>query len=127
MFSRHGPFNKGDNHFVFFSGEIIKNGDIKCVMGEGMPIYRDPFTKGRMIIKFTVKFPENGFISPSKIPELEKILPPREEIIIPDTAEEHVLEDFDPNERSFRGRGGEAYDSDDEGGMGGQRVQCASH
>ena len=105
---------------------MIKNGDIKCIMGEGMPIYRDPFTKGRLIIKFTVKFPENGFLPPAKIPELEKILPPRQEIIVPDNAEEHQLEDFDENEQNYRRRG-EAYDSDDEGGMGGQRVQCASH
>lgn len=107
-------------------GEVIKNGDIKCIMGEGMPIYRDPFTRGRLIIKFNVKFPEKGFLPPNKIPELEKILPPRQEIIIPDTAEEHLLEDFDPNERNYRRRG-EAYDSDEEGGIGGQRVQCASH
>lgn len=107
-------------------GEVVKNGDIKCIMGEGMPIYRDPFTKGRLIIKFTVKFPESGSIPRNKIPDLEKILPAREEIIIPDTAEEHTLEDFDPSDRNYRRRG-EAYDSDDESGMGGQRVQCASH
>ncbi|KAL4216814.1 DnaJ (Hsp40) [Mactra antiquata] len=102
--------------------EVIKTNDIKCIMGEGMPIYRDPFTKGRLVIKFNVIFPTT--VELSKIPELEKCLPKRQEVIIPDDAEEHTLEDFDP--RTQNHRRGEAYDDDDEG-MGGQRVQCASH
>lgn len=89
-----------------------------------MPIYRDPFTKGRLIIKFNVIFPEKGGIPLNKLAELETCLPAREEVIIPDGAEEHMLEDFDPAED--RRRNMEAYD-DDEDGHHGQRVQCASH
>lgn len=96
-----------------------------------MPVYRDPFTKGRLIIRFTVKFPPNNFIEPKKLEAVEKLLPPREEIIIPDDVEEHVLEEFDPhanNQRRYNQQHAHAYnDDDDSDGMGGQKVQCASH
>merc|ERR1719367_557204 len=39
-------------------GEVVKNGEIKCVLGEGMPTYRNPFEKGKLIIQFAVQFPE---------------------------------------------------------------------
>ena len=90
-----------------------------------MPVFRDPFTKGRLIIKFKVNFPEKGSIQLNKLPELEKCLPPRTEVIVPDGAEEHALEDFDPAAESRR-RHMEAYDEDEDGAHG-QRVQCASH
>lgn len=48
--------------FVFFmtkltiiTGELIKPGDTKCVLNEGMPTYRRPFEKGRLIIHFSVR------------------------------------------------------------------------
>merc|ERR1711902_488671 len=31
-------------------GEVIKTGDLKQIQGEGMPQYRNPFEKGRMMI-----------------------------------------------------------------------------
>merc|ERR1719410_2874067 len=37
-------------------GEVIKTGDLKMVRGEGMPQYRNPFEKGRLIILFPVKW-----------------------------------------------------------------------
>ena len=57
------------------SGEIIKPGDVKCVIGEGMPHYKNPFEKGRLIIQFTVNFPNS--LPPEVIPQLEICLPPR--------------------------------------------------
>lgn len=27
-------------------GEVIKHGDVKCVLNEGMPQYKNPFEKG---------------------------------------------------------------------------------
>ena len=56
-------------------GEIIKPGDIKCIMNEGMPIYKNPMEKGRLVIQFSVKFPTS--IAPEIIPQLEECLPPR--------------------------------------------------
>ncbi|KAL5019610.1 hypothetical protein ScPMuIL_002502 [Solemya velum] len=108
-------------------GEVIKHGDIKCIMNEGMPLYRDPFEKGRLIIKFTVNFPENNFSSTAKISLLEKYLPPRPELVIPDCAEELDLVDYSLSNNASGRRRGEAYDEDDgEPGVGGQRVECAS-
>ena len=60
-------------------------------MGEGMPIYRDPFSKGRLIIQFKVNFPESNWTSPENIAKLEKLLPPKEEVIITDDMEEVTL------------------------------------
>ena len=105
------------------------------IQGEGMPTHGDPFNKGYLIVRFTVKFPEGGWIPIDKLKQLEKYLPPRQEVIIPDDAEECELVERDPRRHSsssgghhrFSGRFGEAYNSDDEDDMpGGQRVQCAS-
>ena len=68
------------------SGEVIKNGDIKCVHGEGMPTYRNPFEKGKLIIQFAVQFPER--LEPSVAESLAKILPAKEEAMIPDDHDE---------------------------------------
>ena len=68
------------------SGEVIKNGDIKCVYGEGMPTYRNPFEKGKLIIQFSVQFPDR--LEPKLAESLAKILPPKEEAMIPDDHDE---------------------------------------
>ena len=113
---------------VVFAGEVIKDGDVKCIMGEGMPQYRNPFEKGRLIVQFNVSFPEDGWLPVDKISLLESLLPPRQEVIIPDGAEECTLTKFDPHSDARRSRSmGEVYDDDDDDGMHGQRVQCASH
>lgn len=41
--------------FNLITGELIKPGDTKCVLTEGMPMYRRPFEKGRLIIHFSVR------------------------------------------------------------------------
>lgn len=133
-------------------GEVITTGDFKCVLGEGMPMYKNPFEKGRLVIQFNVVFPPDNWISSEKLAELEKLLPPRVDCKIPMDAEECELQRFDPTQQqrdrrgsSQRGGGrGHAHhpfahmmgghghggdDSDDEdggAGMGGQRVQCAN-
>lgn len=43
-------------NFNGFLGQIVKHGDIKCVLNEGMPIYRRPYEKGRLIIEFKVSY-----------------------------------------------------------------------
>ena len=57
------------------TGEVIKTGDLKCVYGEGMPTYRNPFEKGKLIVKFSVDFPES--IDPQIADKLEALLPPK--------------------------------------------------
>jgi DnaJ family protein A protein 2 len=54
-------------------GEIIKPGDVKEIPGEGMPMWKHPFDKGLLIIKFTIKFPEA--ISPDAAKVLQRVLP----------------------------------------------------
>ena len=56
-------------------GTVYKHGDIKCILNEGMPHYRNPFEKGRMIVQFSVQFPPS--LPPAIIPQLESLLPPR--------------------------------------------------
>jgi len=102
-------------------GEVIKPGDIKCIMNEGMPIYRNPMEKGRLVIQFSVKFPAT--IPTEIVPQLEACLPPRSECIIPDDAEEVTLRDFDPKAHSRRVNN--FHDEDEE--PRGSGVQCQSH
>ena len=59
---------------MVFPGEVIKTGDVKQVQGEGMPFYRNPFEKGRLLIQFNVVFPPH--LEPAMAEALSKILPP---------------------------------------------------
>ncbi|XP_065169535.1 dnaJ homolog subfamily A member 1 [Atheta coriaria] len=108
-------------------GDVIKHGDVRCIIDEGMPQYKNPFEKGRLVVQFLVEFPTQ--IDPLMIPQLEACLPPRQEQIIPDDAEECTLSPFDPEAEARRRQARNVYDEDDEGGhpMGGQRVQCATN
>lgn len=58
------------------------------VRGEGTPQYYSPFVKGDLYIKIDVRFPQNNWINPDKLSELED-LPSRPEVqnIIGDTEE----------------------------------------
>jgi DnaJ family protein A protein 1 len=58
-----------------FVGEVIKHGEVKCVLGEGMPQYKNPFEKGKLVIQFLVNFPAS--IPPELVAALENCLPPR--------------------------------------------------
>lgn len=105
-------------------GEVTKHGDVKYVAGEGMPQYKNPFEKGRLIIQFLVNFPTE--LPAASIPLLESCLPPREEQMVPDGAEECLLQDLDPEAESRRRDYRNAYD-EDEGHGGHSRVQCATN
>lgn len=103
-------------------GTVTKHGDLKCILNEGMPIYKDPFTHGKLIIQLVVNFPKT--IELNDIPMLEQCLPPREEVIIPEGAEECILTDLDPEQEARRrGDQRQAYEEDE----GAPRVQCATH
>merc|ERR1712127_80697 len=114
-------------------GEVIKTGDLKMVRGEGMPQYRNPFEKGRLIIQFNVIFPPS--LEPSVAEALAAILPPTQEPILPDEVDEVDLYDFDPeaDRQQQQHRGGHPFGShfdDEEEGHGhhggGPGVQCAT-
>lgn len=110
-------------------GEVIKTGDLKMVRGEGMPQYRNPFEKGRLIIQFNVIFPAS--LEPSVAEALAGILPPADEPILPDEVDEVDLYEFDPetDRQQHRGGHGHQYEDDEEGHHGhpgGPGVQCAT-
>jgi len=102
-------------------GEVIKPNDLKCVYGEGMPTYRNPFEKGKLIVKFAVDFPEA--IDPHVAQKLEALLPPKVEPIIPDEHDEVNLSEFDPE--ANRRMGGRMEDDEDHPGHG-PGVSCAT-
>jgi len=133
-------------HVNTLPGEIISHGQLKMVKGEGMPRKGDPFNKGDLIIKFSVKLPsaEWAHNNTDKLSKLEKLLPQRS---IPqpspsDDAEELYLEDYEeskqrqnqrqsrPGPRGFFSNMHQMDDSDDDdmgAGAGhphGQNVQC---
>lgn len=118
-------------------GEVIKHGSFKSIPSEGMPIHRNPFDKGNLLVQIAVQFPDE--IKPEIAEQLEKLLPPKPTIDFPltgENVEDATMLDFDPrSDRGGRGgRGGgssraEAYnEDDDEGGYsgmpGGPGVQC---
>jgi len=119
-------------------GEVIKHGAVKCIFGEGMPCYKNPFEKGKLIVQFLVKFPPS--IDPAAIAQLETLLPPRPVVNIPPGEVEEVeLTDVDL-ERDFRNRQQqrmhrEVYEEDGPHEHGphmmgegmGPGVQCATH
>jgi len=74
-------------------GEVIKQADIKMVPGEGMPTHKDPFNKGKLIIIFTVTFPEK--LDPSVAKKLQALLPKPKKSEIPNGSEDVQIEEFD--------------------------------
>lgn len=115
-----------DLHVKNPPGTVMKNDDLKCIVGEGMPVYKSPFDKGNMFIEFTVEFPER--MDPALLAHLEKCLPPRPAFVMPvgEHVEEVSMSEYDPNQKSGRRGHSAAYnsDSEDEEGAGPQGVQC---
>ncbi|KAK5867373.1 hypothetical protein PBY51_011873 [Eleginops maclovinus] len=101
-------------------GEVIKHNDIRCVQNEGMPIYKEPYEKGQLIINFQVEFPEKDWLPEHLMFQLERLLPPREDVMITDDMEEVQL--CEPDVSSQRRASREAYEEDEEGPRNG--VQC---
>lgn len=103
-------------------GEVIKNGALKCIMNEGMPRWKDPYEKGKLIVQFSVKFPDA--IDPAIVPHLEKLLPQRDPVEVNEEATEDVtLMDLDYERDSSRRSDRRQYDEDDAHESG---VQCAA-
>lgn len=105
-------------------GEVIRLNTTKVVVGEGMPIYRNPFEKGDLIVTFEIAFPADHFASAEQMKALEALLPARPPFAMPigDDVEEVELVPFVPQESDGNNRSGEAYESEEEG-QGGE-VPC---
>ncbi|XP_072526922.1 dnaJ homolog subfamily A member 4 isoform X2 [Salminus brasiliensis] len=113
-----------DNRTLIVSsppGQVIKPNDLKCIQNEGMPVYRDPYDKGLLIIQFEVEFPDKHWLPDNMFPQLEQLLPKRDDVMITDDMEEVDLceVDIESQRRKFSG---EAYDEDD--GPRSHGVQC---
>lgn len=113
-------------------GEFVQHEGIKVAQGEGMPIHKNPFEKGNLIIQFSVEYPSKDWFtenSCANVAKMAEILPEKtEQAIVTDETEEVMIQDFDPNLHANRSRNGrQAYDDgdDDEEGMGGGGVRCA--
>lgn len=112
-------------------GKIINNGDVHIVPDEGMPMYRNPYEKGRLFVIFKVKFPESGSIRISDIDKMRKMLPAGPSLpMLGEEDEEVDLVEFDEDQHMKPGYNpshGSAYDDDDDDPRGGQGgVQCQS-
>jgi len=116
-------------------GKVIKPNEVMVIDGEGMPYLGNPFTKGKLFIVFSIKFPKTPF-SEAQVRVLKSVLPPADAPSLPDNeeeAQEATLEPFGDVEslqdvfgKSGASSGGrDAYDSDEEGGGGRGGVQCA--
>ncbi|KAJ3292061.1 Type I HSP40 co-chaperone [Borealophlyctis nickersoniae] len=109
-------------------GEVIKPGEMKAILNEGMPIYKRPFDKGNLYVKFEIKFPPPNWADNSKLALLEQVLPPRAAPQTPknqELVEEVTLAAIDPMQqaRANQYSNGSPMDEDDEGH--GPSVQCA--
>lgn len=124
------PVQTLDNRTLLITshpGELIKPGDTKCVLNEGMPMHRRPFEKGRLIIHFSVIFPQPNFLPSNKLKELESYLPEKLDPEQPESMDEDLyiyadLEDCDFENRRRHNHHYYYMDEDDYASTGG--VQC---
>ncbi|XP_056595343.1 dnaJ homolog subfamily A member 4 [Triplophysa dalaica] len=102
-------------------GQVIKPNDLKCINNEGMPVYKEPYEKGLLIVQFEIDFPDKHWLPEHMLPDLERLLPVREHIMLTDDMEEVDLceIDIENQKRSFSG---EANEEDERPRGGG--VQC---
>jgi DnaJ-class molecular chaperone len=120
-------------------GEVVTHNEMRTIADEGMPRYKNPFNKGRLVVRFEVNFPDDNFLSKDQMAALRKLLSPTSSrrgsnAAIPADAEECALHPFyETLKPSGKGtRGGLFRDDDDgeeednEGGMNGQRMQCGT-
>ncbi|KAK9479496.1 hypothetical protein V1514DRAFT_328082 [Lipomyces japonicus] len=106
-------------------GETIQPGLVKVIEGRGMPSYRH-HNHGNLYIEFEVEFPGNNFATLEQLALLEKVLPARPALGIPEDAmtEDVVLQDVDPTQQE-RART-QVNDDEDDDEPGAERAQCTS-
>jgi len=110
-------------------GQIVKPASLMAVDNEGMPIRgAGEYTRGHLFVQFKVEFPKPSDLSRHQTVALKRTLPPKPDVVFDDEMEHVTLrDDLDASTPTPWAMGGsEAYESDDEEGGGGQRVQCAS-
>jgi DnaJ family protein A protein 2 len=106
-------------------GEIIKPGQKKCIVGEGMPKWKDPKKFGDLVIEFEVEFPSTLY--DEAITTLRTALPPPPALDTnynPNEAE-HCTLSAQPLEDVRREMEKQEDDVDEEEGAGGGGIRCA--
>ena len=107
-------------------GEVIKHGSLKMVSDEGFPTYKNPFTKGRLIICFNVEFPES--LTEDAAKKIAGALPRVPKLTVSSDAEEVRMEEFDGKGKWEGEEEANGHDEDEEYDHTGPRVrtqQCA--
>ncbi|KAJ8385270.1 hypothetical protein AAFF_G00191470 [Aldrovandia affinis] len=123
------PVQTLDNRTLLITshpGEPIRPGSRKCIINEGMPLHRQPFEKGRLIIVFTVVFPEKNFLPLNNLKVLERYLPGRMEEEDSESMDDDLyiyadLEDCDLSRERRRHR---VHDVEDEDFHSRGGIQC---
>ena len=110
-------------------GEIIKPGEKKCIVGEGMPKWKEPKKCGDLVIEFEIVFPSH--MSDSSIEKLRLALPPppnNEADYNQEEAEHCSLtpQPIDEVRKEMERQAAEDDDIDEEGQGGPGGMQCAS-
>lgn len=107
------------------AGEVVKKDSIKAIIGEGMPIHRNPFEKGNLYIRFNIEYPAKYEITPENLKKIEELLGPKTPFVMPvgEQVQEVNWFEYDPD-NDDESRRNDAYDSDDDGPHRGAGVQC---
>lgn len=54
-------------HVEQLAGNVVKPGQVKKIVGEGMPHFKRPIDKGDLYITFQVEFPQDGWVTASAL------------------------------------------------------------
>jgi len=119
--------SSGSSLFIIQDPESSKDTRMmKCVKDAGLPRLKAPFENGNLFIKFNIEFPSS--VDPSAAKELLALLGPPKNVsklsVDDDAVEEVELSAMDPVV-SFKDYQPAEEEDEEEGGPGGQRVQCA--
>ncbi len=119
-----------DNEYLkvdIIPGEVISPGATKVIEGKGMPSYRHHI-QGNLYVVFDVEFPPPNFGTENQLLLLNKILPSRKPLNIPENAmvDDVVLQDVDPTKHRRGQKLSDDMDDDEGYEQGGPGVQCAS-
>lgn len=105
-------------------GEVMKHGALKMILDEGFPTYKNPFTKGRLLVVFSVEFPES--LTADAVKKISSALPRPPKPTASADAEDVQLLEFD-GKGKYGGEEEENGDEDDDqpNGPGMRTQQCA--
>jgi len=110
------------------AGTVTKPDQVKCISGEGMPQFGNPFTKGKLFIAFKVSFPTT--LNEATTAALKKALPAAKKVTLSGEEEPCNMTNADVSEFGKSSTGAMSAtdeDEDERGGRGGgQNVQCAN-